>query len=233
MGFASAAPPFEGVSTSNGLTVDALIYGTLKQNSDFTLHVHVYNSSNGINFSSNTVKCNVHLYNSTGNHILRNNSMYFDGNGDWELVINKGNFTNPGQYALEVWCTNPNMGGSERLYFDVTPTGNKGDISSLALIGLLIFLSMLFLALSFTLQSKAIVVRTSLIIISILITILAINMSFDFLATQRQYDMLFYSMVIAITSTVALIFYITVTYIKSIAKAAKEIRNERDSDGLI
>lgn len=117
---ASAAQP-SVVTTSppTGLQVDTLLFGELRQNSGFMLHTHVYNVSSGINVSNSTTKCYAHLYNSTGNHILRAD-MSWDGKGDFEAPINGNNFTKTGSYAAETWCTIGNaVGGSERLFFEV------------------------------------------------------------------------------------------------------------------
>lgn len=122
---ASAAPPFLGISSNEGITVDALMYGNLKQNTDFTLQIHAYNTTSGLNLSNATTTCNVHLYNQYGTHLLKRNNINWDNSTEWTIIIDKGNFSSIGQYAMEAWCVSGHIGGSERIYFEVTSSGES------------------------------------------------------------------------------------------------------------
>lgn len=140
-----AQPPFVQSSSTIGVTVDPLIYGSIKQSSDFVFHIHAYNTTSGQNLTNATTKCYFHLYNTTGNHILRQIPMSWDGQGDWETTIKKGNFSLIGSYALEPWCCiGNNICGSERLFFEVTPNGLLLDtpraILQIGLLGLIIII---------------------------------------------------------------------------------------------
>jgi hypothetical protein len=63
-----AAPPFiTSESMEGGLRIDALVYQNVPIKQDFNLHIHVYNTTSGLNVSNLTTKCYLHLYNSSGN----------------------------------------------------------------------------------------------------------------------------------------------------------------------
>lgn len=142
----SAKAPSMAFINSDNLIVDTLIYETIKQQQDFNLHIHAYNATTGLNLSNGTTNCNFHLYNSSGNHILRVTNMLWNGQGDWETVISGGNFTNTGSYAIEVWCTNGAVtGGSERIYFEVTPNGTILDTSQAIVLSLFVLFAILIL----------------------------------------------------------------------------------------
>lgn len=145
-GNVSAQPPFVSTTTDTNVNIDALMFGTIKQNQDFALHLHTYNISTGLNLSNLTTKCNFHLYNSSGNHILRVNTMSWDNQGDWETIIAKGNFTKSGSYALEIWCTNGAVaGGSERIYFEVTPNATDFNTSQAIVFSLFVIFAIMIL----------------------------------------------------------------------------------------
>lgn len=77
-------------------------YQYVALNQDFDLHLHVINSTSIMKNTSTT--CFIHLYNITGGHICEN-WLDFDTNKlEWELTIDKGNFTTRGVHAYILLC---------------------------------------------------------------------------------------------------------------------------------
>jgi hypothetical protein len=138
----SATPAIITTTSTTGITVDTLAFSSISQNVNFTLNVHAYNQTSGLNLSNSTTTCNFHLENSSGAHVLIQMPMKFDvGGNDWDTVITAGNFTNNGAYSLEVWCFTGTIGGSERIYFEVTPNGTFPDLQE-AILYIFIILGM-------------------------------------------------------------------------------------------
>ena len=101
---AVAVPPFESTA-DGGLQFAYPPYEIVKENTAFSLHIHVINDT--AVQTNTTTSCNFHLYNSVGNHILQS-PLGFDSNlVEFELDIAGGNFT-LGQHAYVIWCNNTN-----------------------------------------------------------------------------------------------------------------------------
>ena len=136
----SGQPAFITNDLATGLDIDPLVYGNLKQSQDFTLHLHVYNNTNGLLVTNATTNCSVHLYNSSGNHILTSMNIDWDNKAEWELVINGNNFSKVGVYSMEVWCygrLGSGVGGANRLYFDVTSAGKDTNTPNAIIYGIM------------------------------------------------------------------------------------------------
>lgn len=123
--FVAAAPPASVFATEeniNGLQVFEPRFDYAKAATDFNLHVHVLNISNGLEVSNTNSDCNLHIYNGAGSHIVELD-LGKDSNGiDHELTINGGNFTN-GMYFYRIYCNATDIGGIAAGTFEVTETG--------------------------------------------------------------------------------------------------------------
>ncbi len=124
----TAQPPFiqEGVFTE-GYEIKIPPFGVLKQGSDFEFSFHVYNISDGIPVGNSTTICQLHLYNSTGNHLfIDTNIPHSDDVGipnDWDVIIDGNNFSLVGDYAYLIQCNSSFLGGFDSVEFQVTSTG--------------------------------------------------------------------------------------------------------------
>lgn len=119
----SAVPPFETTATDGGIQFGYSPYETVKENTNFTLHLHVINST-GVQ-TNLTTQCLVHLYNSQGSHILQK-YMDFDSNKlEFSQVIAAPNFT-MGQHAYIIQCNNTNSIHLVSGVFTVTESGRAG-----------------------------------------------------------------------------------------------------------
>lgn len=100
----SAQPPFES-STTEDLQFSYPQYTSVKENTDFHLHIHVINKTE---IQTNlTTSCLVHLYNEEGVHICEE-YLGFDSNYiEFDKTIDAGNFTE-GHKAYILYCNNTN-----------------------------------------------------------------------------------------------------------------------------
>jgi len=116
----------------------------LKLNNEFKLHTHVYNLSNGLWMSNETVKCFTHLYNTTGYHILEEDMIYDENGLEFDLVINAGNFSKLGMYTYILSCNSSEVGGFVSGNFEVTNTGKAVVYTDNSMgLAILIFISLL------------------------------------------------------------------------------------------
>lgn len=84
---------------------------TLPVGTGFDLHIHVSNISNGLTLPNTNVTCMLHLYNSSGNHLIET-AFGKDSNGiDHEYFIDGKNFTQTGLYPWNIYCTQNSLGG--------------------------------------------------------------------------------------------------------------------------
>lgn len=126
VGIVGAVPPQSTQTSTNldvGYNIFYPVYEYIPQNLDFDLHIHVSNKSNGLQIPNSAVECNIHLYNSTGKHTFEG-VLEQDSNGwDFELDIDKGNFSDLGIHSFFMWCNDTGFGGEVRGEFEVTRTG--------------------------------------------------------------------------------------------------------------
>lgn len=110
-----------------------ILYPTIDyvtQNQDFIFNFHTYNSSNGILLTNETVTCYFHLYNSTGGHPFAINdplTIPFGDAFDFEVSVDKGNFSDLGDYSYIFHCNTSETGGFVAAPFGVI----KGKMESL------------------------------------------------------------------------------------------------------
>ena len=102
----SAQPPFQEASGAIGLDIRFPQVDVVKQNNDVNYHIHVYNKSNGLLVTNTTISCLVHLYDSTGDHVLISD-MGFDENGvdNYDFSIKFRKVKNPPGICINVWLT--------------------------------------------------------------------------------------------------------------------------------
>jgi hypothetical protein len=159
----SGAPPFIQPTDTRGedtLTIEYQKIVNLKLNEDFLFDFHVYNTSDGValkNTSSKVLTCNMCLYKSNGQHLLKDEKLISDGY-DFELNVTKGNFTEEGVYSFITFCNTTYQGGFISSKLEVTKEGTEITTERqslgfiiLALLGLII----LFIVISFKVDRKA------------------------------------------------------------------------------
>ena len=145
----SAAPPVTTVPQfPDGYSIEIHpIIDYFKAGQDITLNAHVENSSNGYPIND-SITCWLHLYNSTGQHLVIQSTNTTDHLYDYEFYIKGGNFTKETK-SLHIYCFNGNIGADRPYTIEVTPTGEYLDTpkaisySMIFVVSLLMFIGLL------------------------------------------------------------------------------------------
>ena len=126
----SAPPPFQCGNPDIGLKIEAPAIEYIEWATDFKFRIHVYNVTDGLLMTNDTVACIIHVYDSHGNHLIETD-MGFDSNGiDFKYDALGSNFTVNNQYAVLYYCyidpdaqAGIDRGGFLEYPFYVTPSG--------------------------------------------------------------------------------------------------------------
>jgi len=118
------------VFTEQGLAIEYPAYIHHEQNTHFNLHTHVINSSNGIIIDNTSTKCFIHIYNITGDHIVKLDMGYSAVDPEFELYIGAGNFSKLGSYAYIIQCNGTEGGDFVRGFFEITEDGMPQKVLS-------------------------------------------------------------------------------------------------------
>lgn len=124
-----AAQPVTQVFTGpQGFEIAYPKFTAIKVNETFKVHVHVFNESNGKSMVN--VSCLLHIYNSSGSHLVQN-WMSIDTN----FVDFNYSYSYPqiGHYTNIIQCNNSVQGGFVSYDILVTPGGVNGGVSDVAL----------------------------------------------------------------------------------------------------
>jgi hypothetical protein len=137
----SSASPFI-TTEENSLLIEHPYQETIKAGQDYHFHFHVFNvSDNYKSVNMSLVTCSFHLYNSSGNHIFKNNyGVGSDDVLDYEQIILGGNFTKNKYYGFVFQCNSSGETGVYEATFYVTENGDSINTG----IGLIYFLVTIF-----------------------------------------------------------------------------------------
>ncbi len=119
----SAVKPIQTPVFDVGLTPVIPIYEVLKKDSNYTVAVHVFNTSNGVLLTNATVNCTAHVFNQVGQEEYEANMDYVEAENDFKLFITGENFSTVGEYNVLVRCFDDERGGVVDEEFEVTNTG--------------------------------------------------------------------------------------------------------------
>lgn len=90
-------------------------------NRNFTLFVHVYNSTSSMMTEPST-NCNIHLYNNSGEHLVNSKMEYEASEIEYKFIVDSKLIDNVGIYSYIVTC-NGTEEGFLSTYFRVTTDG--------------------------------------------------------------------------------------------------------------
>jgi hypothetical protein len=127
----SAVPPVTTVSSfPEGYYIEVHpIMDYYKEGQTVTLNAHIENSSNGYVVNS-SLTCWMHLYNSTGDHVVIQSTNVTDHFHDYEFKILGGNFTKEVK-SFHIYCLNGGLGGNYAKAIEVTYTGKNLSMQEL------------------------------------------------------------------------------------------------------
>jgi len=166
-------PAITNINTVEGLQIFVPQFTSVKYNTSFNVEVHVSNISNGVQYPNDEVDCYLHLYNSTGSHILESSAFEKDTNGwDLEYMVSYGNLTEHGEENVYyLWCNNTaeNLGGEVKGFYEITANG-KPTPDGFIIIGfsiLLLFIFVFLIIISFASAKYGMSNRLYLILLAI------------------------------------------------------------------
>lgn len=149
---AKAVPPVQTTiqESDDSFFIEYAQYSTIKINEPYEYHFHVYNKTNSLEISNNSVSCEGHMYNSKGMKALTLQAIPYvgdDGQVDgFYFNATGGNFSQVGSFAYHVYCNSTIKGGFVSgsisvISGDTEPT----DAEATIYLGLLILSLVLFI----------------------------------------------------------------------------------------
>lgn len=185
-------------------------YEYVQQNTNFTLHTHLFNGSNGVPLYTQP-SCYLHLYNPNGKHTIEV-EMGNDDNGlEKELFINGGNFSEIGTHAYLIYCnlTSVRIGGFADGVFEVTENGLEPEINSTPL---MIYLLAILFACLYLIKNSEEELKYVFLIGAFIIAVIATYLVYLVYGTQTYYtligDVLINNFYISLTILLAIVFYV-------------------------
>lgn len=144
--FISAQPPFAQTGTfTEGYEIKYPPFSTFKQNTDVTLNFHVFNITNGVPIDNSSTNCYLHIYLSQGTQEYETEVSHSNTNviNEWEINVDKGNFTASGDGAYVIQCNSTILGGFESVSFEITKSGKTISFNLFLPLVVILFFSML------------------------------------------------------------------------------------------
>lgn len=122
----NAEPPFiSSQFTSNGIIVEHPQIEYIKTNADHTFSFHLYNQTDGKPFNNiSSISCSFHLYDSLGSHLLEYENLKASS-FDYDIDVDRGNFTSIGSYAYIFQCNETSIGGFYQSVVRANPQGKQ------------------------------------------------------------------------------------------------------------
>ena len=189
-----AQPPGQ-VSQQTGLDIATAYPSTHKLGDDFSVQVHIYDSTNGLLVNTG-LSCSYHLY----NHMIPDNQHISIGSlsqygAGYNATVSGSLFNVTGSYATLIWCNSSTVGGWFEYEFQVTTDGlpknaePSGLFSVIALIPLLFAFLMLFGAFSMDEEHSALriflfLLSTMMILLSLYFATISVIRFYEFPVLQ-------------------------------------------------
>jgi len=141
----SAIPPVQTTIAETGLQIAYPQYQYVPANNNFTLYIHVYNTSQYI--TGGTASCYLDLYNPQGVEIMK--SMMTEETTDYSIFVNESNFTSEGEHGFIIQCNTTGQAGFANGVFEVSISGVEMTagraVVNVGILLVLIFVSSFFL----------------------------------------------------------------------------------------
>jgi hypothetical protein len=140
----SSIPPVQTTIQDNGLSIAYPQYQYVPISTNFTLYIHVYNTSNYL--TGATADCYTDLYSPNGTELMH--SLMTAGTTDYYVAINSNNFSTLGVHAFTIQCNSTSQVGFANGVFEVTNKGIELTVSK-AIVDLgLLFILLVFFSVS-------------------------------------------------------------------------------------
>lgn len=145
--FISGAKVITTSDFGSGLTIQAPEVSTIKSGDDFTFNFHIFNSTNGVLLTNDSVNCSLHLYNSSGIEIFNKNNLPYVSTDFYQEV--KGNNFTVGTYSYITQCESNLAGGYVSVGFEVIGGGAEPTVSQAIMYGVILFIILILFLGSF------------------------------------------------------------------------------------
>lgn len=140
---AYAQPPFQtSTSTNNGLIILYPKQDVFQQNTNFTLHFHVLNSS-GYMLANTASTCSIHIYDPSGSHIFQGLLSNDANTLDKDISLNTSFSAIDKSYSYNVWCNSSTQAGYLSGGYEITGSGYV-QASGTGVLVVLILIPLLF-----------------------------------------------------------------------------------------
>lgn len=156
-----AQAPFEPKSFNKGCEIKFPEQYYLKVNQPYMFSFHLFNITDGRPLTNvSNAACELHLYNSSGNHIYHNRAIYSTGFGsnEWSVNIPSQNISKLGYYNYVFQCNSSSFGCGVTVPLEVNPQGLEYTtaigITYIGIFGILVLLFMLFSFGAITIQGN-------------------------------------------------------------------------------
>lgn len=140
--FVSAQPPVQFSVSPDGYLIRTNALSTHGLNTDLNVTTHVYNETNGVPVTTG-ISCYYNLYSPQGTQIYTAETSTLSDLFDFEFHVDKGNFSQNGDYPYVIQCNSTSAGGFLANTIKVTPNGEEPTIAKsvfyIGLLGVLIF----------------------------------------------------------------------------------------------
>lgn len=241
-----AVPP-QATSTLIERGIDIVYPGTpyIKVNTDLEIDFWTYNSTSGQTFTNSTINCTFYIMNNKGNNSLKLSSqvgssgriLYGKGlplcTNCWTSTIKAGNFTTPGLWTYQAKCQGNGIGGYHIGQFEVTQDGTYDENNrKIYIVIAILILSAFFFGMTFIFDTRGYLIKTGLIVISMLFVIIASNIMLESAITLKEMSMTYYSFVIAIVAAIAVIAFMFIYYFINIVKALRDAKLNSETEVL-
>jgi hypothetical protein len=198
----SAVPPVQTTTTDTGLQIAYPQYQFVPANHNFTLYIHVYNSSKYL--TGTTADCYLNLYSPSGNEIMH--SKMTAGGSDYFIFVNEYNFTSYGSHSFIIQCNTTSQTGFANGIFEVSHAGLELTVGRAVIdIGLLtMFIIFLIGTVILFINFDNLLTRVGMFgfgyLLLIAITFISWNMANDFITSTvfiaEMFRILFFVLVI-------------------------------------
>ena len=206
-----------------------------KLNTDYNIHIQLYNSENGILINGSDATCNYNLFSSSNqwNYIVENGTFY--DQGLWlNASIDSSLLTNMGEYTILVWCEclscGDSVGGFTKHSFYISPHGDAPIYFNQVLYTILFMIAIIFIMTVLMFMFKQYLIGTLLLPIN---SGLLATLFFIFYWNFISFNNLFFTLYIIFTViSVALLLFAVYEIIYQLLTMLNKRRRSTFGDNL-
>ena len=188
--------------------------------------------SNGSDCSAATT-CNVSIKNPLGNPVVLNLQMTTTYYPYWNMTLQGNSLNTLGTYQGDYTCDTGSAIGTDQIKLEVSNNGDSGDsLGIIAISIILIALTALFASIGFSIGKEHWIIKSAMFMGAMLVMVLAVNTALNFAIGERLSSMMQNVLTISLITIALFLVFIIVNYLKSIARALRDAKDAKESEGL-